>query len=44
MNILGLYGGFDWEANKSADKDNLATWTHDAGATLISNGKHITSI
>ena len=44
MNILGLYGGFDWEANKSFDEHQDLTWTHDAGATLISNGKHITSI
>ena len=39
MNILGLFGAFDWDV----DSDN-SIWSHDAGATLISNGKHITSI
>jgi carbamoyltransferase len=44
MNILGLYGGFDWDANKSLDEHQDLTWTHDAGATLISHGNHVTSI
>ena len=44
MNILGLYGAFDWDANKSFDNEKERTWTHDSGATLISNGNHIVSI
>jgi carbamoyltransferase len=44
MIILGLYGAFDWEANKSFDVHNDLTWVHDSGATLFINGKHISSI
>ena len=44
MIILGLYGAFDWEANKSFDKHNDLTWVHDSGATLFINQKHICSI
>lgn len=44
MNILGLYGAFDWDANKSFDENNNLTWVHDAGASLIINQKHICSI
>ena len=44
MIILGLYGAFDWEANKSVDKHNDLTWVHDSGATLFINQKHICSI
>lgn len=44
MNIIGLYGGFDWEANRSYDMNNNGTWVHDSGATLFKDGKHITSI
>jgi len=39
MNILGLFGAFDWDVSTD---DSI--WSHDAGATLISNGNHITSI
>lgn len=45
MNILGLYGAIDWNANQSYDtvtKDQ--TWVHDSGATLLINGNHICSI
>ena len=44
MNILGLYGAFDWDANQSYDDQQNLTWVHDAGATLLINGKHICSI
>jgi carbamoyltransferase len=44
MNILGLYGAFDWNANLSYDDHQNLTWVHDAGATLLINGKHICSI
>ena len=44
MNILGIYGGFDWEANQSLDEHQSLTWVHDAGATLFINSKHICSI
>ena len=44
MNIIGLYGAFDWDANTSIDGCGEQTWVHDAGATLFSNGKHIVSI
>lgn len=44
MNILGLYGAFDWEANKSFDEHNDFTWVHDSGATLFINQQHICSI
>lgn len=44
MIILGVYGSFDWEANKSLDESQTLTWVHDAGATLFINGKHICSI
>ena len=44
MNILGLYGSFDWEANKSYDIHDHITWLHDSGATLFIKGEHICSI
>lgn len=44
MIILGLYGAFDWEANKSYNEHGEATWCHDSGVTLFSDGKHICSI
>lgn len=44
MNILGLYGAFDWEANKSKNDIGDFTWVHDSGATLFIDGKHICSI
>jgi carbamoyltransferase len=44
MNILGLYGAFDWDANSSFDDHQNLTWVHDAGATLFINSKHICSI
>lgn len=44
MNILGLYGSFDWEANKSYDIHDQITWLHDSGATLFIKGEHICSI
>jgi carbamoyltransferase len=46
MNILGIYGGFDWDANKfwHPNRLNYTTWVHDAGATLFCSGKHIHSV
>jgi carbamoyltransferase len=45
MNILGLYGGINWDANLSYDPETQnETWVHDAGATLLINGNHICSI
>jgi carbamoyltransferase len=44
MIILGLYGAFDWEANKSFNEYENPTWCHDSGATLFIDGKHICSI
>jgi len=45
MKILGIYGAFDWDANRSfhpVTQDE--TWIHDSGATLLINGNHICSI
>jgi carbamoyltransferase len=44
MIILGLYGSFDWQANKSFNEFGEPTWCHDAGATLFIDGKHICSV
>lgn len=44
MNILGLYGAFDWEANKSRNEIDHESWVHDSGTTLFINGNHIASI
>lgn len=44
MNILGIYGAFEWESNKSYDTHGQTTWVHDSGATLFINNKHICSI
>jgi carbamoyltransferase len=45
MKVLGLYGAFGWEGNRSfLEGTDVATWVHDAGATLFVDGKHICSI
>lgn len=44
MNILGIYGAFDWDGNTSFDQYNRVSWVHDSGATLIKNDEHICSI
>tara|TARA_S200002703_G_scaffold5285_1_gene6191 strand:+ start:3313 stop:5013 length:1701 start_codon:yes stop_codon:yes gene_type:complete len=44
MNILGIYGSFDWEANKSYDAHDELTWVHDSGATLFIKNQHICSV
>lgn len=44
MNVLGLYGSIGWDANKSFDENGEPSWTHDSGATLFMNGKHVCSI
>jgi carbamoyltransferase len=38
MKILGLYGALNW------DTHNDTNWTHDSGATLFIDGKHVCSI
>jgi carbamoyltransferase len=38
MNVLGIYGAFDWD---STSPDG---WVHDSGATLFVNNRHICSI
>ena len=43
MIILGVYGAFDWDSNKSKTFYNEPSWVHDSGATLFVNGKHICS-
>lgn len=46
MNILGIYGAFDWDASNffHETRPNLTTWVHDAGATLFKDGNHVHSI
>jgi carbamoyltransferase len=44
MNILGIYGAFNWDANRSFDDHQDLTWVHDAGATLFISQQHICSI
>lgn len=44
MITLGVYGTFDWDANKSLNEFNEPVWCHDSGATLFIDGKHICSI
>jgi carbamoyltransferase len=45
MNILGLYGAINWNANHSHDPVTQdQTWVHDSGVTLLINGNHICSI
>lgn len=44
MNIIGLYGAFDWNGNLSFNENGEPTWVHDSGATLVINGKHVSSI
>lgn len=44
MITLGVYGSFDWVADKSFNEYGEATWCHDAGATIFVNGTHICSI
>lgn len=44
MIILGIYGSFDWRADKSFNEYNEPTWCHDSGATLFINGNLVSSI
>lgn len=46
MNILGLYGAFDWDANSGyiPDRFNLLGSVHDSGVTLFKDGTHVCSI
>jgi carbamoyltransferase len=44
MNVLGIYGSFDWRADKSFNEYNEPTWCHDSGATLFINGNLVSSI
>lgn len=45
MNILGIYGAVDWDANQLYDKvTHDIVHVHHSGATLIMNGNHVCSI
>jgi carbamoyltransferase len=44
MNVLGLYGAFEWNANKSYGDSDENTWVHDSGCTLFIDETHICSI
>jgi len=44
MIILGVYGAFDWRADKSFNEYGEPTWCHDAGATLFIDGNLVSSI
>lgn len=45
MNILGIYGSIDWDANQTYDRvTHDMVHMHHSGATLIMNGNHICSI
>jgi carbamoyltransferase len=44
MIILGIYGSFDWIADKSFNEYGEMTWCHDSGATLFINGNLVSSI
>lgn len=46
MNIIGLYGAYDWDGNKQFHPDRVMfrTYMHDAGATLFMDGVHVCSI
>lgn len=44
MIIMGVYGAFDWDANRSFNEHGEQTWCHDSGATIFVNGNHICSI
>lgn len=46
MNILGLYGAFEWDGNSDFHPERVLhrTTTHDAGATIFKNGIHICTI
>jgi hypothetical protein len=41
MNIIGLYGAFDWNVNQSYDDHQNPTWVHEAGASFNDNGEPI---
>lgn len=46
MNVLGIYGGMMWDANKSSSNlgfGNFDSWVHESGASLFIDGKHIRS-
>lgn len=44
MITIGVYGAFDWRADKSFNQYNEQTWCHDSGATIFVDGNHICSI
>ena len=44
MITIGVYGSFDWDGRNSKNDVGEDTWTHDAGASLFIDGKHISSI
>jgi len=46
VNIIGLYGAYEWNANEQFHPivHTCRTWIHDAGATLFKDGEHICSV
>lgn len=44
MIIFGIYGAFDWRADRSFNEYGESTWCHDAGATLFVDGNLVSSI
>lgn len=44
MNVLGIYGAWDWQPKPEYDEQLGETWIHDAGVTLFKDGQHIASI
>jgi carbamoyltransferase len=43
MNVIGVYGAFGWDGNKSSfTEENI--WVHDAGVSLFVDGVHAASI
>ena len=43
MIILGVYGAFDWDGNKSKTFYGDPSWTHDSGTTLFVIGNYVVS-
>jgi carbamoyltransferase len=47
MNIIGLYGAYEWDGNIQHHPNIIPrqrTYMHDAGATIFKDGKHVCSI
>jgi predicted NodU family carbamoyl transferase len=46
VNIIGLYGAYDWDGNEQFHHimTGVRTYMHDAGATLFKDGVHVCSV